>query len=157
MRRTRVRLTLFAVAVVGVLSVTGTAIASNFTAPVLKSPGKNAYVNAGRITLKVYSPGLSGPSNKVYVAINPHRNLDKHGNLKYGCSVDKGCEFYGLNHWKGHKGWWILTANDPGFAGFWTNTKGTYYWQANHVADPSQCFASNDCEVASRIQKFHVR
>lgn len=156
MRRTRVRLALLGAALVCALMVTGVAVASNFTAPVLKSPGKNAYVKPGNITLKVYSPGLSGASDEVYVAINPHRSLDKHGYLKGTCSVAKGCEFYGLKHWKGHRGWWIISSGS-GFPGFWANTRGTYYWQANHVADPSRCDNANECEVASRIQKFHVR
>lgn len=156
MRRTRVRIALVGAALVCALTITAVAVASNFTAPVLKSPGRNASVKAGVITLKVYSPGLSGASNEVYVAINPHRSLDKYGHLKHGCSVAKGCEFYGLNRWKGHKGWWIMTDRSGGFAGFWENTRGTYYWQANHVADPSRC-GVNNCEVDSAIQKFHVR
>lgn len=157
MRRTQVRLMLFGAALVCALSVAGVAVASNFTAPVLKAPHKNAYVNPGRITLKVYSPGLSGPSNHIYVQITRHRKLDKYGNLATCISASKGCAYYSLKHWKGHRGWWILTNTDPGFPGFWATTKGTYYWQALHVADSSQCSTSNNCEVASRIQKFHVR
>lgn len=156
MLRTRLRVAVMAITLVSVLSVASVALASNSTPPVLKSPGRGAHLTPGKITLRVYSPGLSGPSAPVYVAINPHRKVNKHGHLIGTCSVAKGCEFYALTKWKGHPGWWTITANDN-FPGFWAVTRGTYYWQANHVAPVGDCRASNECELASAIHVFHIK
>jgi hypothetical protein len=92
----------------------------------------------------------------VFVAINPHRKVDTHGHLTSNCSLDKGCEFYTLKRWKGHPGWWIIT-DSANFPGFWTDTPGTYYWQAHHTAPPNGlCNTKDDCEISSPIHSFHV-
>jgi hypothetical protein len=139
-------------ALVLVFAFAGAALAGNFTTPKIKSPRNGAHVHAGRITIKVYDPGVSHDVSPVNVTINPHRKLDKYGHLKSNCSVSKGCEFYGLKKWKHHPGWWILTEN-VSFPGFWAVTPGTYYMQASHVAPLCQ---AKGCEVVGRIQKIHI-
>jgi hypothetical protein len=138
--------------IAGALAVSAVALASPFSAPVLKKPGKNARVHAGKITLVVQDPGVPKDVQPVYVQISPKRKLDKNGFLARCLKVDRGCEFTSLKPWKGHPGMWKTTV-DVSFPGYWAVTPGTYYWQANHVAPLCQ---AKGCEVVSKIGVFHV-
>jgi hypothetical protein len=143
---------LVAVALVGTMAVSAVALASGFSAPILKSPGNNARVHAGKITLVVKDPGVPNDVKPVYVQISPKRKLDRYGHLARCINVSHGCDFTHLSPWRGHPGMWRVTVNDS-FRGWWSVTPGKYYWQANHVAP--LCRAKG-CEVVSKIGVFHV-
>jgi hypothetical protein len=143
---------LLAAVLVCALAVSAVALASGFSAPILKSPGNNARVHAGKITLVVKDPGVPKDVQPVYIQISAKRKLDKNGYLARCINVNHGCDFTSLRPWRGHPGMWKLTDN-LGFPGYWAVTPGKYYWQANHVAP--LCHAKG-CEVVSKIGVFHV-
>jgi hypothetical protein len=151
-RRGRRLSALLAVVLVGILAASAVALASGFSSPILKSPGKNARVHAGKITLVVKDPGVPNDVRPVYVEISPKRKLDKNGRLFRCLNVSHGCEFVALRPWRGHPGMWKFTTG-VSFQGYWAVTPGKYYWQANHVAP--LCHAKG-CEVVSRIGTFRV-
>lgn len=136
----------------GALAVSAVALASPLSPPVLKKPGKNARVHAGKITLVVNDPGVPKDVQPVYVQVLPKRKVDKNGFLARCINVGHGCEFTSLKPWKGHPGMWTTTVTAT-FAGYWAVTPGTYYWQAQHVAPLCQ---AKGCEVVSKIGVFRV-
>jgi hypothetical protein len=145
------RLTLALVAAtIGALAVSGVALGSAFSKPILKKPGRS--VPAGKITFVVQDPGVPKSVRPVYIQISPKRKLDKNGFLARCINVDHGCYFTHLHPWKGHPGLWKATVGGS-FPGFFASTPGRYYWQADHVAP--LCHAKG-CEVVSKIKSFRV-
>jgi hypothetical protein len=145
------RLTLALVAaVIGALAVSGVALASGLSKPILKKPGGS--VHKGKITFVVRDPGVPNDVRPVYIQIRPKRKLDKYGFLARCIDVDKGCYFTHLQPWRGHPGLWKVTIGDD-FAGFFASTPGKYYWQASHVAP--LCNAKG-CQIVSKIKSFRV-
>jgi hypothetical protein len=152
MLRMRMRALLVSgLALVGIIASGAMALASNSTRPTLKAPHKGQAVHAGTIRLVVYEPGLTDSS--LYVAIRRQRKLDRNGYLAHNpCDVSKGCDFITLQHWHGHRGYWVYTAG-VSFPGYWATTPGRYYWQASIVAPSCQ---AKGCEIASAIHTFKV-
>ncbi len=142
------------VALVGTLALSAVALASGLSAPILKSPGENARVHAGKITMKVKDPGVPNSVRPVYLAIGPsksavHRLIMLKGEPR-GC--DGKCDFVAMKPWKRHPGMWIFTSSFD-FPGYWAATPGRYYWQARHTAPLCQ---APDCAVISAVHSFRV-
>jgi hypothetical protein len=150
-RRTRGSI-VTALILIGVLGGTAVAVASSFSAPILRSPHQGAHVAAGVVTLTVEDPGVPASVGPVYATISPKRTLDKNGYLKTARGCSGRCDFVKLHHWKGHPGMWIYKST-YNFPGYWAVTPGRYYWQANHVAELCQ---AKGCEVVSKIHAFFV-
>jgi hypothetical protein len=130
--RPRRRLVLvLAATVVTALAVSGVALASGFSKPILKQPGSS--VRTGKITFVVKDPGLHGLARPVYIQISSQRKLDKNGFLARCIEVRHGCYYAALKPWKGHLGLWRVTISGS-FNGFFTSTPGKYYWQAGGSA-----------------------
>jgi hypothetical protein len=142
----------FALAVVCLLAVSATAVASGFSAPILRAPGNGKAVHAGTVTLIVNDPGVPNDVRPVYVTISDKRSLDKYGHLKMAKHCSSRCDFLALHPWKGHKGLWI-TKTQFNFPGYWAVTPGKYYWQASHVAPLCE---AKGCSVVSAIHTFHI-
>lgn len=141
-------------AVLGSLGFAGVAAANNNTPPTLKAPRPNARVHAGRITFKVYDPGLSGDSAPVFVAVNRRRQVGKYGLLNGACHVNQGCDFFTMKRWRRHPGWWIYTSPpNTAFPGWYASTPGRYFWQAEHTAPLCD---RPGCEIHSAIRSFRV-
>lgn len=146
------RLTLALVAgVIAALAVSGVALASGLSKPILKKPGRIVH-KSDKFTWVVKDPGVPKSVRPVYVQVEPKRKLDKNGFLKSCVDVGHGCSFLALKPWKGHPGLWKLT--DTGdFPGWYGRTPGKYYYQAQHVAPDCQ---AKGCTVVSKIKSFRV-
>lgn len=152
MLSTRLRLALVAVTLASVLGVSAVALASNSTPPTLVSPAAGASVPAGRVTLVVSDPGLTGAvATLVFLVITHRRTLDSHGHLRVANRCRTRCEFAQTTRWAGHPGLWIYSAKYR-IPGYWGVTPGVYYWQAHHYVPSCQ----PSCEEFSAIHKFRV-
>ena len=88
------------------------------------------------------------------MTISYKRSLDRYGHLvqPHHCDVIR-CDFLALRPYRGHPGFYTFLALDHPFPGYWASTPGTYFWQAEHVAN--LCDAPG-CEVVSPIRTFKV-
>jgi hypothetical protein len=141
-----------ALALLGVIAFGAVALASPFSAPILKAPRGGQHVHAGVVTLIVADSGIPKDVRPVYVTISPRRTLDKFGHLKTAKNCSSRCDFVKLHPRKGHPGQWIYKSQFN-FPGYWAVTDGKYYWQAEHVAPLCQ---AKGCEVVSKISTFHI-
>lgn len=152
--RRRFALTMGAVALVCVVSLSGVAAAAG-GGPTLVAPKKGARVTPGHIRLVVRDTAVPRGFS-VFVQVSPTHKLNRFGHLADCNNVSKRCDFLELKRWKGHAGEWIYKTN-PGvsFPGYWATTGGRYYWQAMHV----NCFTTEKdrCHVTSKIGTFRVR
>jgi len=117
--------------------------------PTLISPkGK---VAPGHIKLVVKASGASRVY-PVYVQIEPKRKIGKYGLLKTCTSSAHGCAFVQLK--KGKHGDWSYKAPTEIFSGWWAQTPGKYYWQAQFV---DKLCRFPGCYNRSKIGSFTVK
>jgi hypothetical protein len=150
MRRQKVRIASIVPVAVTVLALAAVAVAAGSLRPAL-GPPNGKQLHAGMITIKVKDTAPGAQKYGVFVAIGRTHKTDKHGVLKHGCDVSKGCGFVELKRWRHHPGWWTYTAGFN-FPGYWATTPGKYYWQAQHV----DCVHFRSCLATSNIGSFRV-
>jgi hypothetical protein len=144
-RRTGLRASMLVVAFAMVLALAAAAaVAATSAAPTLLSPNHKR-VNPGRIRLVVNIP-LKAANHGVFIVIAPKRKLDGLGHLK-GCGGNR-CDFVGPKHWKGHKYSYVAPFS---FRGYWSVTRGKYYWQAHYYT------AGDTAVYYSGIGSFFVK
>jgi hypothetical protein len=146
----------FVLALVLAFGVSAAALASGLSKPVLKAPGRNGKVHIGSIVFKVFDPGVPKDVSPLDIAIGPNKSDVTRLSLLKGLpkSCKSKCDFVAMKPLKGHPGTWIYKVpKSLQFPGFWANTPGRYYWQAEHVAPLCQ---APHCEVMSPIRSFRV-
>lgn len=124
-RRTGMMATALAAALVMLLGVSGAALAAGRAAPRLLSPNHRR-VAPGRIRLVLDVP-FKPAKHGVFITIATKRRRDRFGHLKF-CSSSR-CDFVGANHWRGHRYSYVAQFSFPGY---WSVTRGRYYWQAHY-------------------------
>jgi len=145
----RTMLTVAVGAMVGVLALSGAALAAGgLPLPKLRSPRAGRSVPAGHVKLSVYipNPGLLIRHN-VFVVVSPRR-IVKYGLLGIPGRCGFQCVVATMKRRSAHV--WTYTDSYQ-FPGLWQDTPGKYYWQAYYYPNTGVLGV-----VPSRIGSFRI-
>jgi hypothetical protein len=149
-RRRLMRGAVVAASLAAVLSGAGVAVAAG-GGPTLVKPANKGSVPANNFKLVVKDTSSLASQYGVFAGISRSKKTKKGGILKEVNNVKKGESFVKLKKWSGHPGYSIYTPPKYTFSGYWADTPGRYYWQAEHT----DCEISS-CEAVSAIGSFKV-
>jgi hypothetical protein len=137
MSRMRKRVSrLSALVLVGLLALSGAALAATSLSPQLRSPvhGKK-FVAGHKIKFTVYIPNPAIVVNGDVFLNLSDKKIVKHGELGFPRHCGFRCNNATMKR-VGHTHLWTYT--DPyHFPGNWQDTPGRYYWQAFYYSDQS--------------------